>query len=163
MRTVFNVICLFVFFLAKWWGPKDKKPLIAIHGLKDNSGTFDPLIKLLPKDLSILCIDLIGHGRSSHMPQVKILLFYNKFNNNLHLIFNTVKHRERFCSIFNIYFTINIILIIISYLKIFKYLSIENVVGFSKLFIVGWFNNIKKNSETIQLEMYIYYGPFFGC
>lgn len=56
--------------LGKWWGPRDKQPIIAIHGWQDNAGTFDPLIELLPTNLSILCIDLPGHGRSSHIPKV---------------------------------------------------------------------------------------------
>ncbi|XP_050428891.1 probable serine hydrolase isoform X1 [Adelges cooleyi] len=58
----------FGYVSAKWWGPRDKQPIIAIHGWQDNAGTFDPLIELLPKELSILCIDLPGHGRSSHIP-----------------------------------------------------------------------------------------------
>ncbi|KAF5279273.1 hypothetical protein FQR65_LT15444 [Abscondita terminalis] len=55
---------------GKWWGPKDVQPILAIHGWQDNAGTFDTLSPLLkgPK-LSILCIDLPGHGLSSHYPQ----------------------------------------------------------------------------------------------
>lgn len=60
-------------YLAKWWGSKDKQPIIAIHGWQDNAGTFDPLVELLPTNLSILCIDLPGHGRSSHIPKVNAL------------------------------------------------------------------------------------------
>lgn len=67
---------LYFVYLGKWWGPRNKQPIIAIHGWQDNAGTFDPLIELLPKDLSILCIDLPGHGKSSHIPPVKIV-----FNN----------------------------------------------------------------------------------
>lgn len=68
------LIIKYVLILAKWWGPRDKQPIIAIHGWQDNAGTFDPLIELLPKELSILCIDLPGHGRSSHIPPVNIFL-----------------------------------------------------------------------------------------
>lgn len=53
---------------AKWWGPKNKQPIIAIHGWQDNAGTFDRLCPLLPADIPILCIDLPGHGKSSHYP-----------------------------------------------------------------------------------------------
>lgn len=72
-NTALCIIIMNTFIcLGKWWGPKDKQPIIAIHGWQDNAGTFDPLIELLPKDLSILCIDLPGHGRSSHIPMVKM-------------------------------------------------------------------------------------------
>lgn len=53
--------------LGKWWGPKDKQPILAIHGWQDNAGTFDTLVELLP-NVAILCIDLPGHGFSSHLP-----------------------------------------------------------------------------------------------
>jgi len=42
--------------------------VLAIHGWMDNANTFDPLIKLLPAHLSILAIDLPGHGLSSRYP-----------------------------------------------------------------------------------------------
>lgn len=37
-----------------------------MHGIQDNAGVFDRLIPLLPKNYYYLCIDLPGHGRSSH-------------------------------------------------------------------------------------------------
>ncbi|XP_026492198.1 probable serine hydrolase [Vanessa tameamea] len=53
---------------GRWWGPKNKQPMIAIHGWQDNAGTWDKLIPLLPAATSVLCIDLPGHGLSSHYP-----------------------------------------------------------------------------------------------
>lgn len=74
---------------AKWWGPKDQRPIVCLHGwqvnafelkylknyylnfnfyFKDNAGTFDRLIPLLPKSQSFLAIDLPGHGLSSRVP-----------------------------------------------------------------------------------------------
>jgi len=53
---------------GKWWGPRDKDPIIAMHGWQDNAGTFDNLVPLLPEGLAVLCIDLPGHGFSSHYP-----------------------------------------------------------------------------------------------
>ncbi|XP_038113689.1 probable serine hydrolase [Culex quinquefasciatus] len=50
---------------AKWWGPKDVRPIVSVHGWQDNSGTFDRLIPLLPDHMSFLAIDLPGHGLSS--------------------------------------------------------------------------------------------------
>lgn len=52
---------------GKWWGPRDIQPVLAIHGWQDNSGTFDNLAPLLVKsDVAVFCIDLPGHGNSSH-------------------------------------------------------------------------------------------------
>ncbi|XP_014211832.1 probable serine hydrolase isoform X2 [Copidosoma floridanum] len=53
---------------GKWWGPKEIQPIIALHGRQDNAGSFDTLIPLL-KDVSVLCLDMPGHGFSSHLPE----------------------------------------------------------------------------------------------
>ncbi|XP_049788992.1 serine hydrolase-like protein [Schistocerca nitens] len=53
---------------AKIWGAADNIPLLAVHGLQDNAGTFDRLVPFLPKHFYIVCIDLPGHGCSSHFP-----------------------------------------------------------------------------------------------
>ena len=53
---------------GKWWGPKHQRPIIALHGWQDNCGSFDRLFPLLPNTLSILAIDLPGHGKSSRLP-----------------------------------------------------------------------------------------------
>lgn len=59
-----------IFFTGKWWGSQDVQPTIAIHGWQDNASTFDPLAEILvEKGLSVYCIDLPGHGFSSHIPQ----------------------------------------------------------------------------------------------
>ncbi|KAF2880288.1 hypothetical protein ILUMI_25884 [Ignelater luminosus] len=55
-------------YAGKWWGPRDKRPILALHGWQDNCGTFDRLIPYLPPDLGVLAIDLPGHGLSSHLP-----------------------------------------------------------------------------------------------
>ncbi|KAH8305565.1 hypothetical protein KR059_001403, partial [Drosophila kikkawai] len=51
---------------GRWYGNRTIRPILAIHGWLDNLGTFDRLIPLLPDYLGVLCIDLPGHGRSSH-------------------------------------------------------------------------------------------------
>ncbi|XP_017016154.2 probable serine hydrolase [Drosophila takahashii] len=53
---------------GRWYGNRRERPILAIHGWVDNLGTFDPLIPMLPDDLGVLCIDLPGHGRSTHYP-----------------------------------------------------------------------------------------------
>lgn len=56
------------FIAAKWWGPKNIRPVLGLHGWQDNAGTFDRLAPLLPKHMSLLAVDLPGHGLSSPIP-----------------------------------------------------------------------------------------------
>ncbi|XP_046734816.1 probable serine hydrolase isoform X1 [Diprion similis] len=53
---------------GKWWGPKDRQPILAFHGWQDNAATFDTLIPFLPKGTSVLAMDMPGHGYSSWLP-----------------------------------------------------------------------------------------------
>jgi Predicted hydrolases or acyltransferases (alpha/beta hydrolase superfamily) len=43
-------------------------PVLCLHGYQDNAGTWDTLAPLLPPDISLLAVDLPGHGLSSHIP-----------------------------------------------------------------------------------------------
>ncbi|XP_043472082.1 probable serine hydrolase isoform X4 [Leptopilina heterotoma] len=54
---------------GKWWGSRGIQPIVALHGRQDNAGSFDKLMSLMPKSISILCLDLPGHGFSSHYPK----------------------------------------------------------------------------------------------
>ena len=65
------VMATFSFFhhSGKWWGSHDKQPILALHGWQDNAGSFDKLAPLLSLHTSVLCIDLPGHGFSSHYPR----------------------------------------------------------------------------------------------
>uniref|UniRef100_A0A182NZ55 AB hydrolase-1 domain-containing protein n=1 Tax=Anopheles dirus TaxID=7168 RepID=A0A182NZ55_9DIPT len=54
--------------IGKWWGPRDLRPIVCLHGWMDNAGSFDRLLPLLPRDISFLAIDIPGHGRSAHLP-----------------------------------------------------------------------------------------------
>lgn len=56
------------YLAGKWWGPKNVRPIVAIHGWQDNAGTFDTLIPLLPHHVGYLALDWHGHGISSHIP-----------------------------------------------------------------------------------------------
>lgn len=68
-------------YIGKWWGSQEKQPILALHGWQDNAGTFDRLCPLLlakSKDISILCIDLPGHGKSTHYPRgIHYYLFWD--------------------------------------------------------------------------------------
>lgn len=61
---------------GKWWGPTGIQPIVALHGRQDNAGSFDTLIPLLSDDISILCLDMPGHGLSSHYPKSQYYYVY---------------------------------------------------------------------------------------
>lgn len=67
---------------AKWWGSRENRPILCVHGWQDNAGVFDTLIPLLPTKFSYLAIDLPGHGRSSHYANG---YFYHA-SDNIHLL-----------------------------------------------------------------------------
>ncbi|KAG6800186.1 serine hydrolase isoform X3 [Apis mellifera caucasica] len=62
--------------LRKWWGPKGIQPIVALHGRQDNAGSFDTLIPLLCDEISVLCLDMPGHGLSSHYPKSQYYYVY---------------------------------------------------------------------------------------
>lgn len=53
---------------GRFYGPKQGRPLIALHGWLDNAASFS---RLAPKltGMRILALDLAGHGHSEHRPQ----------------------------------------------------------------------------------------------
>ncbi|CAN7985298.1 unnamed protein product [Ixodes hexagonus] len=55
---------------AKLWGDPfvANTNVLALHGWRNNAGTFDTLIPLLSTDLYVVAVDLPGHGLSSHRP-----------------------------------------------------------------------------------------------
>lgn len=74
---------------GKWYGNRNEQPIIALHGWQDNAGTFDRLCPLLPHNIPILCLDLPGHGRSSHYP---VGMNYYIFWDGISLVRRIVKH-----------------------------------------------------------------------
>lgn len=51
------------------WGPKDKVPLICVHGITCNGHDFDPLANhLSTKGHRLITLDLAGRGRSDNLP-----------------------------------------------------------------------------------------------
>ena len=62
---------------AKAWGNSNNFPILMVHGILDNAGAFDRLIMQLPKKFYYVCIDLPGHGWSSHFPPGILLSYFN--------------------------------------------------------------------------------------
>ncbi|XP_022909499.1 serine hydrolase-like protein 2 [Onthophagus taurus] len=78
---------------AKAWGDPSDYVIIVIHGLLDNAGSFDTLIPLLPECFYYVCIDLPGHGRSSHFPSSLPLHFLN-FQVGMKLVLDYFKRKN---------------------------------------------------------------------
>jgi len=74
---------------GKWWGPKELQPIVALHGRQDNAGTFDTLMPLMPSDVSVLCLDMPGHGFSSHYPKSQ---FYYVYYDGIIFLRKVIKH-----------------------------------------------------------------------
>lgn len=55
-------------FSVKTWGNAKDEPILAIHGFLDNAASFDQLIPLITPGYFFVCVDLPGHGLSSHYP-----------------------------------------------------------------------------------------------
>ncbi|KAJ8912651.1 hypothetical protein NQ315_012727 [Exocentrus adspersus] len=56
-------------FQRKRGAIKKDAHVLVFHGIMDNAGSFDHLIPLLPKQFYYVCVDLPGHGLSSHFPK----------------------------------------------------------------------------------------------
>ncbi|XP_031844621.1 putative serine hydrolase [Nomia melanderi] len=74
---------------GRLWGSMDQQPIIALHGWQDNCGSFDNLVPLLSDEISILCLDMPGHGLSSHYPKSQ---YYYVYWDGIILLRRIVKH-----------------------------------------------------------------------
>lgn len=54
---------------GKCWGDPKLKPVLVVHGIQDNAGSFDRLIPLLPECFYYVCMELPGHGKSTRIPK----------------------------------------------------------------------------------------------
>lgn len=54
---------------AKTWGDPCLRPVLLVHGIQDNAGSFDRLVPLLPRIFYYVGIDLPGHGKSTRFPK----------------------------------------------------------------------------------------------
>lgn len=62
---------------AKIYGSQKEKKILMVHGILDNAGAFDRLVKFLPQEYDYVCIDLPGHGLSSKFPPGVPLHFFD--------------------------------------------------------------------------------------
>lgn len=82
---------------AKTYGSSTGKPVLVIHGLLDNAGSFTRLMKYLPKEsFYYVCIDLPGHGLSSPFPPWMMLEFFD-YVHALHFILEALQWKTCFC------------------------------------------------------------------
>lgn len=57
------------YVVGRWYGNRNVRPILALHGWLDNMGTWNTLLPLLPKHIGVMCIDLPGHGLSPKLPK----------------------------------------------------------------------------------------------
>lgn len=68
---------------AKTWGDPCLRPVLLVHGIQDNAGSFDRLVPLLPKIFYYVAIDLPGHGKSTRFPKgiaLDLLMYVSAVN-----------------------------------------------------------------------------------
>lgn len=65
----FNVPVPWGHVAVKAWGDDKDEAVLVTHGRLDNAGAFDRLIPYLPNSFYYICVDLPGHGKSSHFPK----------------------------------------------------------------------------------------------
>ncbi|CAG9832229.1 unnamed protein product [Diabrotica balteata] len=66
--TEFNISVPWGHIRVKAWGSADNPHVLVFHGLADNAGSFDNLMPYLSNSFYYLCMELPGHGKSSHFP-----------------------------------------------------------------------------------------------
>lgn len=71
---IIRVLCVFT---ARAYGHRSRPAVLCVHGIQDNCDSFATLLPLLPVDRYYVCVDLPGHGRSSHFPAHVPLEFVN--------------------------------------------------------------------------------------
>lgn len=71
---------------AKTYGSSTGKFVLVVHGLLDNLGSFTRLIEYLPMEYYYVCIDLPGHGCSSHFPSWMIIDFLDYVHAIYHIL-----------------------------------------------------------------------------
>jgi len=53
---------------VEWGDPRNPRVVICAHGLTRNGRDFDELAKALADDYRVVCPDVVGRGRSDHVP-----------------------------------------------------------------------------------------------
>jgi len=71
-----RLIELIWLFPGKEWGNLLGHPILCYHGGMDNCNTFQPLAPYLSANHHYVAVDVVGHGRSSHLPIGTIFEFY---------------------------------------------------------------------------------------
>jgi len=76
---------------ANTYGSSKGKSVLLVHGFSDNAGSFTRLMKYLPMDdFYYVCVDLPGHGLSSHFPSW-LALNYMNYVHILHFILEALE------------------------------------------------------------------------
>ncbi|XP_070166716.1 serine hydrolase-like protein [Polyergus mexicanus] len=76
---------------ARTYGPSTGEHVLMVHGRQDNAGSYNRLMKYLPIGFFYyVCVDLPGHGWSSHFPSW-IMLDYMNYAHAIHFILEALQ------------------------------------------------------------------------
>ena len=113
-----------------------------MHGWLDNCGSFDRLLPYFPKTKRVICIDIPGHGLSSHYPPGIHRLFFMVIVYNIYNIM---------LLIFNIFYPFSILGMLYNHFDGLSY--IRRIADFYSL---KEFSLLGKFSLTLLIYIYIY-------
>lgn len=75
------------------WGDKSLFPVVCVHGLTRNSHDFDFLAPILAKNFRVICLDVMGRGRSDYARDGSCY-DYNQYISDLKNFFSLLKIKE---------------------------------------------------------------------
>lgn len=137
---------------AKAYGSSTGKPVLIVHGHLDNAGSFTRLMKYLPNELFYyVCIDLPGHGWSSHFPPWMICDFMN-YTHALYFILEALKWKTFFYIGHSMGAQIGLMFSILQPNRIKKLISLDGILGnpYVKDFLIKHFTD----ASAFSIEAY---------
>lgn len=77
----------------QWGTNTGKPPIICTHGLTRNSHDFDKLAKTLSSQAQLICPDIVGRGKSDHLPNIA-LYDYAQYVSDMATLIARGKHTQ---------------------------------------------------------------------
>ena len=78
-----------IMFYCEWGDPENTDIVVCVHGLSRNSRDFDYLANELAKDYRVVCVDIIGRGKSE-WAQNKKLYDYETYTSDMVELLNNI-------------------------------------------------------------------------
>lgn len=113
---------------AKTWGKPEDICVLMVHGIMDNAGTFDRLVALLPQNFYYVCIDLPGHGLSSHF-QPGVPLNYISYLLAIRYVLDELKRKNMYYIAHSLGAHLGLLFAIVYPKRISKLILIDGIVA----------------------------------